>query len=70
MHQLSRTQKLEVQAVPGQTTIVLPPDRGSAFYLVVPTNGAVEGSYGRRGDGSQRSPGAAACKVQIIGACD
>ncbi len=36
------------------------PGAGSAFFVVVGDNGAVEGSYGRRSDGTER-PEAAAC---------
>jgi hypothetical protein len=45
------------------------PIESSAYYLVVPTNGTVEGSYGVDGDGAERPPGAAACLAQFVGAC-
>jgi hypothetical protein len=40
-----------------------------AFFLVVPTTMAAEGSYGLDSDGVERPPAVAACKPQEIGAC-
>jgi len=43
-----------------------PPDGVSQFYLVVPQNGLVEGSYGRDDTGAERAPSANACLPQTI----
>ena len=55
----------------GLTSASLDSGPASAYYLIVPTNGVSEGSYGRAGDGSLR-PAAAipvACFPQLLGAC-
>jgi hypothetical protein len=43
---------------------VIAPDAGSAYYLVVPSDGRREGSYGRTSGGDERPPGVAACFPQ------
>lgn len=53
----------------GQTTATFAPGADSVYYLVVARNSHREGSYGRRSDGSERPPAAAACVPQEIGAC-
>ena len=54
----------------GATTTTLASPAESVFYLVVATSGGnAEGSYGRRGDDSERSPSQAACFPQVIGSC-
>ena len=53
----------------GQTTSTFVPPVGDTYYLVVPRNGGSEGSYGTDSDGFERSQGASACTVQLIGAC-
>lgn len=45
------------------------PGAGSMYYLVVPHNGAVEGSYGRDGAMGERPASLTACFPQSIGAC-
>jgi len=54
--------------------LVLTPPQGSTYYLVVPYANRVrppqvEGSYGVRGDGSERPPSAFACRPQWIVPC-
>jgi hypothetical protein len=41
----------------------------SSYYLVVPTNGIFEGSYGTKSNGSQRPQGVPACRAQALGEC-
>jgi len=54
----------------GFTQKTVPSDTGSYYYLVVPNNAVLEGSYGRTSEGVERPPGAGACLVQGVGACD
>jgi len=53
----------------GANSTVLTAPVDSVFYLVVPTNGFREGSYGRDGAGAERAPSASACLPQATGAC-
>jgi hypothetical protein len=53
----------------GQTTATLTPGAPSTFYLIVPTNGTNEGSYGVKSGGVQRSPSGSACHPQNAAAC-
>ncbi len=53
----------------GATSATLTPSTGDRFYLVVPTGGDAEGSYGRASDGSERTPAETACQEQAIDAC-
>jgi len=53
----------------GATAAIVSPAAGSTYYLVVPANGTLEGSYGVNSIGSQRPPGAAACSSQAIATC-
>ena len=53
----------------GSLIVTLTPAAGSSYYLVVPTNGPREGSYGTRSDLAERPPSAAACLPQAIAAC-
>src|SRR5262249_16993642 len=46
----------------GSTTVTLMPSGGSTYYLIVPVNGVLEGSYGRDSQGMERPPGASACR--------
>jgi hypothetical protein len=41
-----------------------------AFFLVVPTTMAAEGSYGLDSAGAERPPASPSCKPQEIGSCD
>jgi len=52
------------------TTAVFEPGPGNTYYLVVPHNAIWEGSYGHRGDGTERPRGALACFSQAIAVCE
>ena len=52
----------------GATTTTVTPAPGSTYYIVVPRNGAREGSYGLDSTG-ERPPSGTACLVQSIGTC-
>ncbi len=52
----------------GATTATLAPTAGGTYYLVVPNNGAREGSYGDA-TGGPRPQAAVACLTQEVGAC-
>lgn len=54
----------------GAMAVALTPSTGSSYYLIVPRNAFNEGSYGLRGDGSERPRGPAACNEQALGGCD
>ena len=54
----------------GAATSALAPSEGDSYFLVVPRNATNEGSYGLRGDGSERPPGFPACYEQASGGCD
>jgi hypothetical protein len=56
-------------ATGGAQSITLIPSPGSRYYLVVPTSGYREGSYGMRSDGTPRPQGAAVCRPQSIDLC-
>ena len=45
------------------------PGAGDRYYLVVPSDGTIEGSYGVDGNGNERPAGATACHPQSFGAC-
>ncbi len=51
------------------TTVTIDPSAGSRYYLAVPRNGAVEGSYGLDGDGAERPASPVACRAQVITPC-
>lgn len=51
-----------------QATIVSPA-AGDRYFLVVPSNGRNEGSYGRAGDGTERAIGLDACHPQAFEPC-
>ena len=53
----------------GATTFLLSPDDVSSYYLVVPTNGDVDGSYGNGNEGAERPASALACRSRLIAAC-
>jgi len=46
------------------------PDAGDLYYLVVPANLSVEGSYGLDSQGNQRPAAASTCKPQAVGSCE
>jgi PKD repeat protein len=51
------------------TSKTFSPHAGNGYYLVVPTNGDSEGSYGLTSSGSERPQAASACLPQQIGTC-
>jgi len=53
----------------GATSATIVPDAGSAYYLVVPHNGAAEGSYGTASGLIERPPSPAPCFAQALGTC-
>lgn len=53
----------------GATVVSLTPSSGNRYYLVVPRDAFSEGSYGRRGNGSERPQLPSACRPQVAGAC-
>ena len=50
----------------GLTFANIAPGAGSHYYLVVPTDGVIEGSYGTDSNGAERPPGVAVCLAQSI----
>ena len=54
----------------GSTTQTLTPGPGDTYYLVVPRNAAVEGSYGVDSEGVERLPGTSSCLPYLIGGCE
>lgn len=53
----------------GGTTATITPSGDMMYYLVVPSNGSEEGSYGTDRAGAERGPGISACATQILAAC-
>jgi hypothetical protein len=59
-----------VSCVPvGTTTSTFVPGAGNRYYLVVPTNGANEGSYGKNSNSVERPASTSACVPQSVGTC-
>jgi hypothetical protein len=52
----------------GATNHSFVPSGGHRFYVVVPSNGSFEGSYGLSSAGAERAASAAACEPQSLGA--
>jgi hypothetical protein len=50
----------------GNTTITFQAPAGSAYYIVVPQNGIVEGSYGLSGSGAPIPQGVPSCRPQMV----
>ncbi|MGH9870527.1 MAG: hypothetical protein ACREAA_20515 [Candidatus Polarisedimenticolia bacterium] len=53
----------------GATTSTFTPATGDTYYIVVPHNALLEGSYGHRSDGSERPQGLLAClpkKIAVV----
>ena len=48
------------------TTATLTPGVSDSYYLVVPRNVSMEGSYGTTGVGAQRPPALTACSTQVL----
>ena len=53
----------------GGLTATFTPGTGSHYYLIVPTNGPVEGSYGLDGASAERPASTTPCTVQVLGSC-
>ena len=53
----------------GVAAAVLEPAAGDRYYLVVPSDGSTEGSYGLEGGGGERPIGTSPCRAQSIGSC-
>ena len=53
----------------GQTQATVTPDLDSHYYLVVPHNSTVEGSYGTDDSGQERQQGTAACLPRLTAGC-
>ena len=51
----------------GARSATLLPRSGSSYYLVVPSNQGIEGSYGTDSNGVERTPAFDACKPQELG---
>jgi len=51
------------------TWATIVPSAGNHYYLIVPHNGSVEGSYGRNSSLVERPPSPGACFPQSIGGC-
>jgi hypothetical protein len=51
------------------TSATITPRLGNAYYLIVPTSGIVDGSYGQSSSGLERPQGPATCHVQSIYPC-
>ena len=54
----------------GMTKLVMPPPEETVFFLVVPHNTVIEGSYGFESDEIDRQASAAACHPQSMGLCE
>ena len=54
----------------GSTTETITPGSGDTYYLEVPSNAAVEGSYGVDSQGVERLPGVSSCLPYMIGGCE
>jgi arylsulfatase A-like enzyme len=54
----------------GALSETVAPGAGNRYYLVVPANGAREGSYGSRASGLPRAPSTAACLPQTHAGCE
>ena len=53
----------------GQTTKTFAPFDGGWYYLVIPTNGVEEGSYGTDSASAERPRGSSVCLAQTLGVC-
>lgn len=61
-----------VNCAVGATSSTFNAAAGNRYYLVVPHNGSVEGSYGKDKVGAvetERPTGGGACEVQVLGTC-
>jgi hypothetical protein len=53
----------------GSTTVTLTPGGDNTYYLVVPRNAVLEGSYGKNSSGAERPQGQNACYPQVVRTC-
>ena len=53
----------------GSTTVTLTPGGDNTYYLVVPRNGVLEGSYGKNSSGTERPQGTHACHPRVVRSC-
>ena len=53
----------------GATFATIVPAAGDVFFLVVPNNGIIEGSYGRDDQGAERAVSLTACYAQLLTGC-
>jgi hypothetical protein len=53
----------------GALSATITPIPGDRYFLVVPTNGTSEGSYGLQSGGGERPQGSSACFARVIGSC-
>lgn len=53
----------------GATQATFTPGPGGRYYLVVPRNSAVEGSYGTTSSGQERPQGVPACLPRLVASC-
>ena len=53
----------------GGLSATFAPGPGSHYYLIVPTNGPSEGSYGVNSASTERPASTAPCTVQVLGSC-
>ena len=53
----------------GQTQATITPGQGDHYYLVVPRNSTVEGSYGLNSSGQERQQSTEACLPRLIADC-
>ena len=58
-----------VNCATGGTTATFAPAAGNRYYLVVPSNGATEGSYGKNSASVERPVSTSACLPQSLGTC-
>jgi hypothetical protein len=53
----------------GATSLTVAATEGDVYYLVVPTDGAADGSYGVNGAGVERPESQAACRLRVAVTC-
>ncbi len=53
----------------GATEKTFAPGAGGRYYLLVPRNSDVEGSYGLDSEGRERPPGQSFCRPRVLGVC-
>ncbi len=53
----------------GSNLAAIVPPAGDVVFLVVPSNGIIEGSYGRDSKGFERAVSPTACYTQLLAGC-